>query len=476
MLFTLSPSMNLPIPTVGQQPGPEYALNVNAALTLIDQHDHTAGNGVAITPQAININEALTFNNNPLTSVSYTQFTPQTSTPSALDTFYVKGVDAYFIDGNGNDVRITQSGGVAGSPGSITNLTLPASVTYVAVSKTFVFQSDVSAAANLDGASVLLRNITPNSTYALTLQPPATLSNNYSITLPTLPASTSFLTMSSSGGMVASVPTAGGITGSNIGTATITGSNIAAATIQGSNIAASTVALSNMAFTPTLGTQDVTASGTVVVPAGCRGAIIQGCGGGGGGGATNSTAGAAGGNGAALFTYSVSLTPGEGLVVTIGGGGSGSGTWTSPGSIGGTTVVYGSFGTLSFRGGFGGGSTGTTTAGTPDGNITHSSGVGTVGGAGGAPAAAGSNGDSSVAFAGGTGGAVQSGLAGGGGGGAGPYGAGGAGGVSGGGGAPPGAGPANSGAGGGGAGIGASWKNGASGGSGRVRITWVQNI
>ena len=36
MSFTNSPNMNLPIPTVGGEPGPNYATDVNSSLTLVD--------------------------------------------------------------------------------------------------------------------------------------------------------------------------------------------------------------------------------------------------------------------------------------------------------------------------------------------------------------------------------------------------------------------------------------------------------
>lgn len=198
MAFTTSPNMNLIIPTAGSEAGPTYALDINSSLTLVDQHDHTSGSGVPITPAAININTDLAFNNHFATQLAGLTLLAQATTP-ALSTLYQTGVDLYFIDGSGNTIRLTQSGGIAGTPGSITNLVFPASVNYVAGSQTFVFQSLAGIAGNLDAGSLLMRNLSPNSTYALTLTPPNNLSANYTLTLPSLPASQKFMTLDAAG-------------------------------------------------------------------------------------------------------------------------------------------------------------------------------------------------------------------------------------------------------------------------------------
>jgi hypothetical protein len=202
MSTTLTPNMNLIVPGVGTEAGPDYATDINASLSIIDQHDHTNGSGVPITPSAMDINSDLTFQNNLATNVGGVNLTPLLVTP-AINTIYESGVDLYFVDGSGNNVRITQSGGIAGSPGSISNLTSPASASYVSGSQTFVWQSGSSIAANMDAGSVLMRNLTPNSTFALTLQPPAALAANYTLTLPTLPASKKMVTLSTGGVLAA---------------------------------------------------------------------------------------------------------------------------------------------------------------------------------------------------------------------------------------------------------------------------------
>jgi len=207
MPTTTSSNMLMPVPVVGSESGPQYATDVNNCLTIIDGHNHTPGLGVQIPVSGLNINADLSLNGNNLTAARTLRLQVQNSTPagsSDLDCLYVTGVDLYYIDGNGNNVRITQSGGVAGSPGSISNLTSPASAAYVSADSTFVWQSAANTSANLDCASILIRNLTANSK-ALTLNPPNSMGSNYSITLPSLPAATSFLTMDTSGNISASI-------------------------------------------------------------------------------------------------------------------------------------------------------------------------------------------------------------------------------------------------------------------------------
>lgn len=197
---TISPNMNLILPGVGVTLGPQWATDLNSSLNIIDGHDHASGSGVPINPAGLDISSDLTIKNNNLTNARSLRMAVQPSAlalASDLGCLYVTGVDLYFNDENGNQIQITQSGGVAGSPGSISNLTSPASASYVAGSQTFVWQSGVSTAANMDAGSLILRNITPSS-FGITLSPP-TLSSNYSIVLPALPASTKIMSIDSSG-------------------------------------------------------------------------------------------------------------------------------------------------------------------------------------------------------------------------------------------------------------------------------------
>ncbi len=201
--FNNSANMDLPIPTVGIAPGPDWATLLNSCLTILDAHSHTPGSGVPITPAALNLNTDVSLLGNSLTVVKSIQFSAQASL-AATSALYEIGADLYYRDGNGTQIRITQSGSVAGSAGTITGLPSgTASAAYAA--GTFTWQSATATAANMDFGSAILRNTSPNSTYSLTLSPPPAMGANTAITLPATPASTAPLVMDSSGVITAPV-------------------------------------------------------------------------------------------------------------------------------------------------------------------------------------------------------------------------------------------------------------------------------
>lgn len=466
MPVTNSPNMNLSIPTVGLEPGPQYATDVNNSLTLLDAHDHTSGNGVKITPLAISINTALTFAGNAATNVAFLNLNPQSTTPS-IGTVYVSGVDLFYVDRNGTNIQLTALGSIAGANGSIANLTPPASVTYVAASKTFVFQSAASISANLDAASLILRNISPNSTFALTLQPPANLTSNYAITLPALPAATSYTTISTSG-IMGTVDTS---------SAFVSTANIQPLAVTTGSIQTAAVTLAKISFSVPTGpiVQIVSTTSALNVPVGCLGMTIEGFGGGGGGGPGKS--GFSGGGGASgqygAVTYNV--TPGEQINVAIGSGGAGSSVLGTNGDNGfNTSVSFVTSGsTIVFYGGMGGVSASASSPGT-GGIGTGLYGAGfsaSAGGNGGNTSGVGSTQGQANIFSAATSGGTSGG---GGGGGSGYRQQGGVGGSLGNAGANA---VANSGGGGGGgSGASATLAAGGTGGSGVVRLTYFQSL
>lgn len=236
-----SPNMNLPIPLVGQTSGPEWASDINASLTLIDSHNHTPGNGVQIPPAGLNINTNLPFNNNSATNMQATVFTPQASYSTNFGV-HVEGVDLYYQDGNGNDVQITSGGGVNATSSGISSGTATASF----VAGILVVNAASNTPANIQAASYLMGNNTANSKY-LTLQPPNAMGSNYSLTMPSLPGSQSFMAIDTSGNISAFAPVSGGITGSNIASFTVDSSNIAVAAITTLKIANGAIISSNIA-------------------------------------------------------------------------------------------------------------------------------------------------------------------------------------------------------------------------------------
>lgn len=199
--------MGLPVPVPTVDPGAQYATDLNSCLTLVDQHDHSSGKGTSVTPAGLNINSALAFGSNDATGLRSTRFVAQASPLSGgsdIGCTYVSGLDLYYNDINGNQVRLTASGAVAGTPGSIGSLTSPASVTYNAGAGSYTFQSDVNTPGSLDAGTVVVREMVANGK-GISLTAPAALAANYSLTFPgSLPASQRFVTIDASGNVAAS--------------------------------------------------------------------------------------------------------------------------------------------------------------------------------------------------------------------------------------------------------------------------------
>lgn len=263
MSNTISPNMGLVIPGVGTEAGPDYATEINSSLTLIDQHTHAAGSGVPITPSGLNINSDLTMATNNLIAARSVRFTAQSSAlalPADLGCLYESGVDLYFNDGSGNQIRLTQGGSIVGTAGSITGLPSgTASASYS--SGTFVWQSATSTSAVMDFGSAILRNNTASSK-GLTLSPPNAMAVDYSLTLPALPNLQKIMTLDAAGNMSAPYTTDNvtievssnliqlkdlGITAAKIANLTITGAKIANATLSSTQIIAASIVRTSLA-------------------------------------------------------------------------------------------------------------------------------------------------------------------------------------------------------------------------------------
>ncbi len=182
---TITPNMNLPSPVPSEDPGPDWATNINACLYAIDSHNHSTGQGVPITPSGLSINDDLPMNGNDLTTVRSVRFDPQSAvlTDSAdVGCLYESGVDLYYNDGSGNHVRITQSGSVTGSAGTITGLPSgTASASFAG--GTFTFDSATNTPATMAVGPLVIGSATV-SPKTVTLAPSASQPSNYSLTFP----------------------------------------------------------------------------------------------------------------------------------------------------------------------------------------------------------------------------------------------------------------------------------------------------
>jgi hypothetical protein len=237
--------MGLSISSIGVDSGLNWETNLNASLSIIDGHNHSAGNGVQITPAGFKINTSLAFNNYSAVGLQATVYNQQTSL-STIQAIYV-GTDGnlYYNDGASNNIKITSGGTVNATSSGINSGSASASFS----SGVLTVNSATNTPANISAGSLLIGQNVAGSNY-VTLSPPSALSSgSYPLTLPAIPSAQSFMSIDTSGNMAGYCAVSGGITGGNIAPATITGANIASATITGGNIASATIAGANIAST-----------------------------------------------------------------------------------------------------------------------------------------------------------------------------------------------------------------------------------
>lgn len=196
----ITPNMNLPNPVPGVDSGPDYADNLESSLNQIDQHNHSAGQGVLIQPNGINISSDLPFGGNNATALRSvrleSQSAPITNTAPDVGILYVSGNELWYNDyTGGNQVQITVNGLINATSSGISSGTATAAFS----AGVLVVKSSSTSFANIDVQSVVLANA-GNLVNQLTLLAP-TLSSSYDLTLPSVPLTLSILTVDTSGVM-----------------------------------------------------------------------------------------------------------------------------------------------------------------------------------------------------------------------------------------------------------------------------------
>lgn len=246
---TISPNMSLVVPTVGVDPGPNWANDLNASLSILDQHNHSLGSGVQIQPSGLNINSSLSFQNQQATGLQAAVFTPQSSL-ATLDALYVKGVDLYYNDGSSNVIQMTAGGVVNATSSGISSGTASASF----VSSVLVVNAASTTPADIQCGSIFLGNNSAGSKF-LKLSTPNAMASNFTLVLPNIPAAQQFMSIDASGNIAGYANVSGGITGSNLAALTIATGNIADGAITTAKILDQNVTAAKIANGTITGTQ-----------------------------------------------------------------------------------------------------------------------------------------------------------------------------------------------------------------------------
>lgn len=206
--MSTTPNMFLDLPVVSSTLGPAWASALNAALFLVDSHNHTSGSGVQVPAAGLSIDDALSFGGNDATLLRSTRFDPQSATlgdATDLRCLYAVAGNLYFNNASGTPVQITDGASLsATSLGGITGL--PSGTASVAfATSTYTFNSATNTRATMDVGPLVVHDTTALSN-GVTIAPPAGLASAYALTLfSALPGSTMFVRLTSGGVLAADV-------------------------------------------------------------------------------------------------------------------------------------------------------------------------------------------------------------------------------------------------------------------------------
>jgi hypothetical protein len=118
----ITPNMDLDLPSVSVTLGPEWATLLNAALNLVDSHDHSDGKGVKVTQLGLNITDDLELNEQYLTEVGSMRLVSQSATlvtAQDLRSIYSVLGDLYYNNSSGTPIQITSGGSVTAASDGI---------------------------------------------------------------------------------------------------------------------------------------------------------------------------------------------------------------------------------------------------------------------------------------------------------------------------------------------------------------------
>ncbi len=145
--YTVDPITGILIPTVGSDPGPDYASHVSNALTSLAHLTHTGQSnldGYQIPAAGLNINGDVSVQNHNLTAFRSARFTSQASTLAGsgdIACIYVSSNNLFYNNGSGTPVQLTSGNSLNvitsnnyATTTTTTNLTINPAATTILVS------------------------------------------------------------------------------------------------------------------------------------------------------------------------------------------------------------------------------------------------------------------------------------------------------------------------------------------------------
>lgn len=206
--MTTLPNMSLVLPTVGGSSG-SWGTMLNTLLTLIDEHDHSSGKGILVTPSGISINANLTFAGYYATNMGAIAFTPRTALASGSTSIFVSSADneLYWRSSGGTNVKLTSGtalnvaafvGGIGGDYTAVS-----AELNYDSASTAYTHKGASGTNwALLRSGEVRIYESGTAETFYVGQAAPAALASSYTATWPTaLPGSTQLVQITSAGVM-----------------------------------------------------------------------------------------------------------------------------------------------------------------------------------------------------------------------------------------------------------------------------------
>lgn len=132
-----TPFMNLSLPIPTTTLGPAWANQLNAALEVIDGHDHSNGNGTQIKTAGIAINADLGFNEFSAFGLKSVMLATQAAALTGAfnaRSIYAVGDDLYYTSGAGTAIQLTAGGSIVATPAALSTISYSVVSTDITIS------------------------------------------------------------------------------------------------------------------------------------------------------------------------------------------------------------------------------------------------------------------------------------------------------------------------------------------------------